>query len=143
MSLRKTNGMARVIASAAGAIALGVALAGCADLYTDRRDSIALGAGDAIAANQVAQMMDPWPAHSGNTNIPFNGQRMQAAMERYRFDKVTTAEDSQQIATASSSQPQNVTQVSVGGSGSSSTGSSTTATSPGSSTGTSTASTGQ
>ena len=31
---------------------LGALLAGCSDIYFDRRDTIALGAGDAIAANQ-------------------------------------------------------------------------------------------
>ena len=33
-------------------------------------------------------MVDPWPPHSGNTNIAFNGQKMQTAVERYRTDKV-------------------------------------------------------
>jgi len=34
-------------------------------------------------------MVDPWPSRSGNTNIAFNGQKMQSAVERYRTDKVT------------------------------------------------------
>jgi hypothetical protein len=77
-----------------GAIAilalLGVTLAGCSTgLYLDRRDSIALGAGDAVEANKVAQVIDPWPAHSGNTNIAYNGERMQSAVERYRHELVT------------------------------------------------------
>jgi len=66
-----------------------IALAGCSDLYIDRRDSVALSAGDAVAANQVAQMYDPWPAGSGNVNYAANGQRMQSAVERYRTNLVT------------------------------------------------------
>ncbi|MCC6947194.1 MAG: hypothetical protein IT539_05430 [Bradyrhizobiaceae bacterium] len=65
-------------------------LAGCADadLYLDRRDTISLSAGDAVAANIVAQTVDPWPRVAGNRNIAFNGDRMQAAGERYRSGKV-------------------------------------------------------
>ena len=77
------------------AVICGAALAGCSDpgLYLDRRDSIGLNAGDAIAANEVAQMRDPWPAHSANTNIAYNGQRMQSAVERYRANLVTRPVD--------------------------------------------------
>jgi hypothetical protein len=89
-----------------GAIAVlaivGATLAGCStDLYLDRRDSIAFGAGDAIEANKVAQVVDPWPAHSGNTNIAFNGERMQAAVERYRHDSVTPPIDPMMLQVAS------------------------------------------
>lgn len=78
----------RRIAAAIAACAL---LGACseASLYTDRRDSIALSAGDAIAADQVTQMVDPWPRASGNRNIDFNGQKMQSAVQRYRTNKVT------------------------------------------------------
>jgi hypothetical protein len=76
-------------------VTLGALLAGCSDpgLYFDRRDTIALSAGDAIAANAAEQTVDPWPAHSGNTNIAANGQKMQSAVERYRTDKVTPPVD--------------------------------------------------
>lgn len=79
----------------AAAVVAGAMLAGCSDpgLYLDRRDSIALSAGDAIEANKVAQVVDPWPASSGNTNIAFNGQRMQSAVERYRTNLVTAPVD--------------------------------------------------
>jgi hypothetical protein len=65
-------------------------LAGCADadLYFDRRETIALSAGDAIASNIIVQTVDPWPRVAGNRNIPANGDRMQAAGERYRTGKV-------------------------------------------------------
>ena len=88
-------GIKRVMRTIAAAVALGAILAGCSDpgLYLDRRDTIALSAGDAVAANAVEQMVDPWPPASGNTNIAFNGQRMQMAIERYRINKVTDPVD--------------------------------------------------
>ena len=66
-------------------------LAGCADadFYFDRRDTISLHAGDAIASNIVVQTVDPWPRAAANRNIPANGDRMQAAGERYRTGKTT------------------------------------------------------
>jgi hypothetical protein len=33
-------------------------------------------------------MADPWPPYVGDKNIAFNGQRMQAAAERYRRHEV-------------------------------------------------------
>jgi hypothetical protein len=69
-------------------VAGGTMLAGCSDIYFDRRETIALGADDHIAADQVVQMIDPWPPHSGNRNIAFNGEKMQSAIERYRTNKV-------------------------------------------------------
>jgi hypothetical protein len=57
-------------------------------MYLDRRESISLSAGDDVYSNQVAQMVDPWPARSANRNIAFDGQRMQSAVERYRNNKI-------------------------------------------------------
>ena len=56
--------------------------------YLDRRDNISLHAGDAVATNKVTQMYDPWPAYSADYNFAFNGQRAQAAVERYRQNRV-------------------------------------------------------
>jgi hypothetical protein len=89
----KTKPMGRLIAAAVAAAAIGSTVGGCSDLYTDRRDSVSLSAGDSVAANQVMQMNDPWPAHSGNTSLAFNGQRMQSAVERYRTNNVTPPVD--------------------------------------------------
>jgi len=75
-------------ATMAFVIVAGTMLAGCSDIYFDRRETIALGADDHIAADQVVQMIDPWPPHSGNRNIAFNGEKMQSAIERYRTNKV-------------------------------------------------------
>jgi hypothetical protein len=38
-------------------------------------------------------MVDPWPPQSGNKNIAFNGEKMQAAVQRYRTDKVSRPTD--------------------------------------------------
>lgn len=80
---------ARGLRVIAAAVALGTMLAGCSDLYFDRRDTVALSGGDALAANIAQQTVDPWPAHSGDVNIASNGQKMQSAVERYRTNKVT------------------------------------------------------
>ena len=65
-----------------------VTLAGCSKDYLVGRDTIALSAGDAMASDSVAQMVDPWPAYSADTRISFNGQKMQSAVERYRNNQV-------------------------------------------------------
>jgi len=65
------------------------ALGGCSDIYYDRRDTVSLGAGDAVAVNRVSQAVDMWPEVAGERNIAFNGQKIQSAVERYRTNKVT------------------------------------------------------
>src|SRR5437763_13665868 len=70
------------------ALAAATALGGCTDMYLDRRDTVSFAAGDAVAANKVTHMIDPWPARAGDRNIAFDGERMAAAAERYRTDKV-------------------------------------------------------
>jgi hypothetical protein len=71
-----------------GIAVLGLALAGCSDIYYDRRETIALHAGDAMATNRVTHTIDPWSRASANRNIAFNGEKMQTAAERYRTGKV-------------------------------------------------------
>jgi hypothetical protein len=63
-------------------------LAGCSE-YLDRRDTIALSGGNAVATDQVTHMVDPWPRDSANREIAYNGDKMQSAVERYRTNKVT------------------------------------------------------
>jgi hypothetical protein len=94
--------MARLTAAAVAGIALGTMLGGCSDIYYDRRETIALSAGDAVAANEVEQMVDPWPRHSGNKNIAFNGERMQRAVECYRANRVNPPTDPLSTSTNSS-----------------------------------------
>lgn len=43
--------------------------AGCATEDTARMDGLTLGAGNAMAANTVMQMVDPWPAGVEDTNL--------------------------------------------------------------------------
>jgi hypothetical protein len=66
------------------------ALGGCSstDLYLDRRETISLASGDAMASNRVTQMVDPWSPPSANRNIAFNGEKMQTASERYRTGRI-------------------------------------------------------
>lgn len=70
--------------------ALLVTLGGCSQYsqYSDRRDTIALSGGNAVATDQVTQMVDPWPRASADKNIAFNGNRMESAVERYRTNRV-------------------------------------------------------
>jgi len=86
----RTRSPLRALVTAA---TFGAVLAGCSDIYFDRRDTVALSGGDAVVANEVAQTIDPWPAHSGNANFATNGQKMQSAVERYRTNKVTPPVD--------------------------------------------------
>ena len=72
----------------AAVVAVGAALGGCSDIYYDRRESVSLGASDALQGNKVVHMVDPWPAHSGERDIAFNGQRTQAAFDRYKIHRV-------------------------------------------------------
>jgi hypothetical protein len=74
------NRAARLIAAVAAVAGLGSVLAGCSDDYWNRRETIGLSAGDAIAG-------------SGDKNIAFNGEKMQSAVQRYRTGKVTTPVD--------------------------------------------------
>ena len=91
MSRPKTD---RAVRAVAAAVALGAQVAGCSsDIYNDRRETIARDGGDAVAANMVEQMVDPWPRHSNNKNIAFNGERMQRAVECYRNNRVTPPVD--------------------------------------------------
>jgi hypothetical protein len=71
-----------------GIVVLGLALAGCSDIYYDRRETVALHAGDAMATNRVTHTIDPWSRASANRNIAFNGEKMQTAAERYRTGRV-------------------------------------------------------
>ena len=113
----RTDRVARLVAAAAMTVVLGTALAGCSNpgLYLDRRDAIALGGGDSIAANEVTQMVDPWPAYSGNKNIAFNGEKMQAAVQRYRIGKVTPPEDPMSLQTTNQAGQSIQTTVNTGG----------------------------
>jgi hypothetical protein len=79
----------RAVAPTVGlTVALGMILAGCSDIYYDRRESILLGADDAVASNIAVQTIDPWPPNSVNRRAPANGERVAAAIKRYRTGRV-------------------------------------------------------
>jgi len=67
---------------------LGVTLGGCSDLYFDRRDTISLVSGEAMAANRATMAIDPWPVASGRHQVAYNGEKAQVASERYRTGRV-------------------------------------------------------
>ena len=100
-------------------VVIATGVAGCSDMYFDHRESIALGAGDAIATNKVAQTIDPWPPHSANNRIAFNGQLMQGAQDRYKRGKTitpvlpTTMSKDSQTVTQQAAQAQTATGVAV------------------------------
>jgi hypothetical protein len=87
-SSASTNLVRQFAAATLAAAALSAILGACSDIYYDRRETILLGADDAVASNRVTHVADPWPRHSSDNNIAFNGERMQAAVERYRHHDV-------------------------------------------------------
>ncbi len=72
---------------AALALAAMALLGGCSE-YLDRRDQIALGAGNAVHTDKVTMMVDPWPRASANRDLAFDGAKMQTAVERYKTNRV-------------------------------------------------------
>lgn len=59
-------------------------MAGCLDPLR-RADDLWSWSGDAVAANRLAQTIDPWPRASRNTHFETNGARIAEAMGRYKF----------------------------------------------------------
>lgn len=56
--------------------------------YIERRDTLSLGGGDAIATNKVLQMQDPWPVASANRSLTTHGHVAAGAVERFRTGRV-------------------------------------------------------
>lgn len=71
------------------ALAAATLLGACTDMYHDPRDTVSFGAGNAVAVNKMTHMVDPWPVRAGDRNLSHDGERMAAAAERYRTNKVT------------------------------------------------------
>jgi len=82
----KTSASTRVVA---GAVLLASVLAGCSDIYYDRRQTVMFGADEAVASAQAVQVIDPWPKAAYERNIAYNGARTAGAVERYRTCQVT------------------------------------------------------
>lgn len=52
--------------------------------YLANRDTIALGAGDAMHHNRAIHTIDPWPRYSKDDKLKFDGQRMWLGITRYK-----------------------------------------------------------
>lgn len=81
---RRSEMMTRIGAG----VLLATMLAGCSDLYYDRRETVSFSANDAVATALATQTVDPWPPASANRNIAANGVVVQSAVERYRTCQV-------------------------------------------------------
>ncbi len=49
-----------------------------------RSQTITLSAGNAPKSNEAIQVIDPWPRYVYDTHIPGDGQRLAAAVDRYK-----------------------------------------------------------
>ena len=78
-------------------LVLAMSLSGCRD-YFDRTDGISLDAGNAVAENNAAQVIDPWPPGAYKKRQSTNGERLLKAIERYETNKRQIAGDSDQKA---------------------------------------------
>ena len=77
----------RLVLTAAAIVAPAM-LSGCyEDDYLARRDTISLGAGDAVATNAVTHTIDPWNRNVKDTDINQEGERARVAVERYQLNK--------------------------------------------------------
>jgi len=73
-----------------------IVLTGCRaeNRYLARRDSITLGAGEAVARNNAIQVINPWPKHSQDPYFNTDGKRMMVAVERYQANESPEPEGS-------------------------------------------------
>src|SRR5215207_9192807 len=95
-----------------------VALGGCKTYgndegarYLQRKDTVTLSAGDAPAANIVAQTLHPWPPEVGDRRIPMQGARAARAMDCYRQGS------GQQLVSGQDGKAPGQTNIAVGGGG--------------------------
>lgn len=76
-----------IMLSLALAAALAAFASGCTSEYVERRETLALHAGNAAAANRAIHTIDPWPAAAARADIDVSGRRMVDAIERYEAPK--------------------------------------------------------
>src|SRR3954464_4165891 len=55
---------------------------GCSE-YLDRKDTLLLGAGNAVETNIATHVIDPWPKEAQSTYWPTGGRHAQRAVEAY------------------------------------------------------------
>jgi hypothetical protein len=72
---------------------LAAAVAGCTgelpfddpfEQNTTRSQSVTLSAGNAEKSNEAVHIIDPWPRYVYDTHIQGDGQRLAAAVDRYK-----------------------------------------------------------
>lgn len=71
----------------AGVMLAGLAvavLAGGCDDYLERRDTVTLGVGDAVAINKATMTINRWPAAARRDHWLSDGERGRIAASRYR-----------------------------------------------------------
>lgn len=86
--MTRTKMRARAAVTAVAILLPGLMLQGCyEDDYRSRRDTVSLGAGDAIATMAATQTIDPWNRNAKNTEIHQEGERARVAIERYQQNK--------------------------------------------------------
>ena len=72
-----------------GLASLALTCAACTpEHYLDRRETISLAAGDAVHANMVTHIADPWPRHAFDNRIVHEGEVIQKGVQRLREGKV-------------------------------------------------------
>jgi hypothetical protein len=75
----------RIVATA---VLLGALLAGCSDIYYDRREGVTFAANDATATAQATQIINPWPTASADRSHTSSGSVVAGAITRYRTCQV-------------------------------------------------------
>ena len=65
---------------------LPLALLGCRD-YLERKDTMNLSAGNAVAENKIVQTIDPWPPEAFKKRHKTDGKRLDTAIKRYEENK--------------------------------------------------------
>ena len=79
---------AKITITATTIIAHATLIGGCVeDEYYAQRDTLTLGAGDAVETNKATHTVDPWNENAKNTNIDIEGERARLGVDRYQRDQ--------------------------------------------------------
>lgn len=90
----------RKISGSVGAAVLFLTLTACTQDHLTGRDTVTTGVGDAMAVNTALQTRDTMPASARRSDLKYDANRLNKALERYR-DPTTAkgAEGEQEIST--------------------------------------------
>ena len=98
MTLYSLNVLKRMLPLAMACLmgtGLSISLSGCRD-YLDRTDAISLDAGNAVAENKAAHIIDPWPPGAFKKHQTTSGERLLKAHEQYETNKKRISEEPDQ-----------------------------------------------